>query len=183
MLGTAGLITPCIKPGPAQFAQILHMHHLRGGDPHHPRFPPTWGASLPPSCSTLASLGSDQACRSNAAILAPHVTDWRAWPERQRRDLQLADSSAPLPRSSPTQSKAAPSSRAEIGRGVPKLRSLIGSDEGSAPPHPKGPPPASLACPLPAICQPGRLLANLKGTWGCSGAGLLLRAAFSGRLA
>lgn len=45
---------------------------------------------------------------------------------------------------------------------------------------PAGPPPARLARPSPAICQPGRLPANLEGTWGGSGLGLLLRGFFPG---
>lgn len=77
------------------------MHHLRRGDPHRPSFPPTCGASPSPLCTAPAALNSDPACSFDAAILAHHVTGWRAWPEPLGRDLKPTDSSFPGPRRLP----------------------------------------------------------------------------------
>lgn len=151
------------------------MHHLRGGDAHQPWFPPTWGASPPPFCSTLASFDSAQVCRPDAAILAPHVTGGRVWPERQGRDLQLPDSSRLWPGPPRPSPKPRPPGGRRLGVASQNCARSLALRKAA-------PPPASLACPPPAICQPGRLSANLQGTWGGPGAGLLLRASFSGRL-
>lgn len=93
--------------------------------------------------------------------------------------MQLADSSLPLPGPPPPSQKPRPPDGWRLGVASGNCDCSLAPRKAQAP---VGPPPASLACPLPAICQPGRLLANLKGTWGGLGSGLLLRALFSGRL-
>lgn len=73
------------------------MHHLRGGDPHHSRLSPTWGASLASFSNTPVSPNSEHACGFDAAILAPHVTGRRAWPEHLGRDFAAGSSCSVRP--------------------------------------------------------------------------------------